>query len=65
MRTWTDATDREAAKYFATLDEREIRRRQDLCSAQMKLAYEQRNEDALADLQRMDDALMEAMLCRC
>jgi hypothetical protein len=62
---WTDATDRQADEFYATLSESEIRRRQGLCEKQMKLAAEQGNERAMADLQRMSDALMGAMLARC
>lgn len=61
---WTDETDREADAYFATLTDREIRRRQDLCHAQQQIAFEHRNDRALADLQRMDDALARAMMAR-
>lgn len=63
-RRWTEETDREADEFFATLPEKEIRRRQDLCRQQQVLAYEQRNEGASADLQRMDEALARAMMAR-
>jgi hypothetical protein len=62
--TWTDETDAEAAVFFPTLPEREIRRRQDLCKQQMRLAWEQRNEQASANLQRMSDALTREMFRR-
>ena len=62
---WTDETDREADVFFATLTEAEIRRRQHLCREQQSLAFKQRNEGALADLGRMEDALMRAMMARC
>jgi hypothetical protein len=64
MRHWTDETDTEAEEFFATLPDREIRRRQDLCSQQIRTAHERRNEDALADLRRMEDALTRTMLRR-
>lgn len=65
MTHWTDATDTEAAVFFDTLSEREIRRRQDLCNQQIRTAHEHRNTDALADLRRMEDALCASMLRRC
>lgn len=61
---WDDATDAEADVLFATYDEREIRRRQHLCREQMRLAGLAHDTQALANLQRMDDALMRAMLAR-
>lgn len=65
MMHWTDQTDAEAVALFATMSEAEIRRRQDLTREQITLAHEQRNEDALADLRRQEDALTRAMLSRC
>lgn len=62
---WTDETDVEAAIYFDTLSTTEIRRRQDLCTAQLRLAFDQRNEHATIDLQRMQNALTDAVLRRC
>ena len=64
VRHWTDETDAEADVFFASLSDAEIRRRQDLCSAQIVTAHERRNEDALADLRRMEDALCRTMLAR-
>jgi hypothetical protein len=64
MTHWTDETDREAQVFFATLPEREIRRRQDLCFQQIAAAHAQRNEDALTDLRRMEDALARSMMER-
>ena len=64
MIHWTDTTDVEAAEFFATLSEREIRTRQDLCTQQIGLAWKQRNDDALADLRRMEDALAAEMMRR-
>jgi hypothetical protein len=61
---WTDDTDAEADAYFATLSESEIRRRQDICREQQRTAFERRNTNALADLQRMDDALARAMFAK-
>lgn len=63
--TWTDETDVEAAKFFATLSEAEIRRRQDLCAQQKVIAYEKGLTDAMIDLDRMDNALTAEMLRRC
>lgn len=64
MLHWTDETDREAVAFFDSLSTREIRRRQRLCNQQKRLAFEQGNEDALADLERMNKALTSAMLRR-
>lgn len=64
MRHWTEQTDAEAAEYFPTLSEKEIRRRQDLCQQQIQMAYEQRKADALEDLYRMEQALANEMLRR-
>lgn len=64
MIQWTDEVDREADEFFATLSDAEIRRRQDLCVQQTRMAYDQRNADALHDLHRMGDALTRAMLTR-
>lgn len=61
---WTDECDREADLFFATLSEAEIRHRQDLCHAQQRMAYDQGNDRALADLQRMGDALARSMMAR-
>lgn len=50
--------------FFDSLTESEIRRRQDLCEQQLRLAYEQRNADATARLRIMEQALTRAMLRR-
>lgn len=63
-RHWIDQTDGEAAELFDSLSVAEIRRRQDLCAQQKRLAHEQRNADAMADLDRMETALTESMLRR-
>lgn len=61
---WDDETDDQADVFFATLTLRELRRRQDLCYQQISMASAQRNEDALADLYRMDTALIRAVMTR-
>lgn len=61
---WTDETDAEAVPFFDSLSTAEIRRRQDLCAQQKSIAYEQGNGDAMRDLDRMDQALTDAMLRR-
>ena len=61
---WTDETDAQAAELFKTLPTAEIRRRQDLAAQQIRLAWEQKNERALADLRRMQDALTGEMFRR-
>ena len=64
MKAWTDATDTEADVLFRTLTEHEIRTRQDLCSQQIRMAYDQRNADAMTNLHRMEDALQREMMRR-
>ena len=64
MRNWTDETDREASELYATFTDAKIRKYQDLASQQMGIAYRQRNENALADLQAMHDVLSREMLLR-
>lgn len=64
MRHWTEDTDREAEEFFDGLTIAQIRRRQVLCDAQIVMAHGQHNDEALADLQRMSDALMGSMLRR-
>jgi hypothetical protein len=64
MRQWTDKTDVEADEFFRTLSTAEIRRRQDLADEQIGMAHEQGKTDALADLQRMRDALSGEMMRR-
>lgn len=64
MRHWTEKTDREAQTFFATLSEREIRERQAICNEQIGMAYRERMEDALEDLQAMSEALARSMMER-
>jgi hypothetical protein len=64
-RHWTEQTDKEADEMYAKLSTPEIRKYQSLCDQQMRLAAEQGKDDALADLAKMSDALMRAMLARC
>jgi hypothetical protein len=54
-----------AAKFFDTLTEREIRRRQTLCEKQLAIAVQANNERGIANLRQMENDLMEAMLRRC
>lgn len=61
---WTKQTDREAHELFDTLPEAEIRKRQHITREQMTRAFEQKNERAMLDLQRQDDALAQAMMRR-
>jgi hypothetical protein len=61
---WTDETDRQAAELFDTLELAELRRRQDLCHLQLERAYTARDEQAMLNLQRMDQALTDAVLRR-
>ena len=64
MKNWSDEVDEKSKIFFSTLSEKEIRRRQDLCNQQIKMAYNQKNEDALYDLQRMQKALEREMMNR-
>ncbi len=61
---WTDATDAEADVFYATLTIPQIRVRQDLCAAQIRVAFDQGNDRALTDLRHMEDALTRALLVR-
>lgn len=62
---WTVKVDQEADALFRTLDEADIRRRQAICEAQAKSAFDQKNERASLDIARQADALMREMLRRC
>lgn len=64
MRHWTDKTTEEARHFFPTLTEAEIRRRQDIAAQQIRMAYDERNDDALADLQAMERELTHEMMRR-
>ncbi len=55
----------EAAEFFATLSDKEIRKRQDLCNIQIAEAHRTQNETALARLRIMERNLTDAMLARC
>lgn len=61
---WTEQTDLEAAQLFDTLSDKEIRSRQGITRDQIKIAFEKKNDCALLDLQRQDDALWRAMMRR-
>lgn len=50
---------------YRTLSEKEIRRRQMLCEAQIGTAFAARNDGALGRLRNMEEALTAAMLERC
>lgn len=65
QRRWTDEVNEQSKALFATLTTKQIRQRQDICNAQIALAFEQHKDDALADLERMQDALMREMMNRC
>lgn len=65
QQQWTVKVDQEADALFRTLPEAEIRRRQDICQAQARTAYEQKNERASLDIARQEQALMREMLRRC
>lgn len=54
----------EAAAYFDTLSEKQIRQRQDLCNRQIEVAHAQKNDRAIANLRRMEQDLTDAMLRR-
>jgi len=64
MRHWTEQTDTEANELYPTFTEAKIRQYQDLARAQIRMAYDQGNEDAMADLQAMEDALFREMMRR-
>ena len=67
MRHWTAETDIEAAELFDTLPTKEIRQRQSLCREQMGMidnCPHGQLEDAMADMQAMENALFLAMMRR-
>jgi ketosteroid isomerase-like protein len=64
VRHWDDATDRDADQLYRTFTEAKIRRYQDLARQQIATAYRQHNDDALADLRCMENALGREMLRR-
>lgn len=70
MRHWTEEIDDAANVLFRTFTTAEIRRRQDLCRAQLATAVkrydrgETRLIHAIEDLQAMDNALFREMMRR-
>jgi hypothetical protein len=60
----SDYTDTEALEFFATLSMPELRRRQDLCRQQQRIAYEKRLDRAMAELNRTDDLLIQAIYAK-
>lgn len=64
MRHWTAETDREADELYPSFTDAKIRVYQDLARQQIATAFEQGNDDALADLNAMYDALTREMLRR-
>lgn len=50
---------------FDKMDEKEIRRRQSLCEAQIKTAFTRQNTEALNRLRKVETELMNSMLRRC
>ncbi|USN14394.1 hypothetical protein KABACHOK_05810 [Brevundimonas phage vB_BpoS-Kabachok] len=65
QQKWTAKVDQEADALFRTLSEADIRKRQDICRQQAKLAYEQGHDRAALDIARNEEALMREMLRRC
>lgn len=63
-RDWTAAERELVIDAFAKLALAELRRRQDLAAAQIKLAYEQGKTEGLRNLQVIEDLLTEAVLRR-
>lgn len=53
---WTPRVDIEAKKLFSKLSLRELRFRQSICNSQIKKAYADKNERALIDLHKMENA---------
>ena len=64
MKHWTGTTDIDAVAFFDGLPVKEIRHRQELCELQLQMCDRMTPLDAVADLQAMQDALMESMLRR-
>lgn len=61
---WTAETDAEADVLYRTFSIPKIRRYQDLAQQQIAMAAEQENDDAVADLNAMFDALVRELLRR-
>lgn len=61
-RDMTPEENESCVAWFATLPLTELRRRQSLVRAQQSMAFKQRNETAMADLDVMDRHLFEAIL---
>ena len=59
---WTDETDTQAVELFDTLPIPELHHRLELCRQQQARAFDRKNQSALEDLQRMETALIEAVL---
>lgn len=59
---WTEQTTEEADKLYRSKPLSALRKHQEICVSQLKLAHEQGNERALIDLRQMEKALQKAIL---
>lgn len=55
----------QAVSFFDGLTERDLRRRQDLCAVQLRMAWDLRDHDTAKRLQDMESDLTAALLRRC
>lgn len=59
---WTEETNAMAVPFFDTLPVTELHRRLELCRQQQVRAFDNKNGRALTDLQRMEQALIDAVM---
>ena len=61
MIQFTPEVKEKTLNLYKTLSLRDLRHRQDLCREQTQMAFKQKNDDALSDLQTMEQLLTEAV----
>lgn len=59
---WTEDIDAMAVPFFDKLSVTELHRRLELCRQQQVRAFDRKDGRALTDLQRMEQALIDAVL---
>ena len=61
MRQFTPEVKEKTLTFYKKLSLKDLRKRQDLCRAQLTIAVKSKNDDGLSDLQTMDMLLAEAI----
>jgi hypothetical protein len=61
MIKFTPEVKEKTLKFYKSLSLKNLRKRQDLCHEQLARAFIYENDDALSDLQTMDQLLTEAV----